>query len=131
MKLRKFASYGATVSCALLFGLSAVAEDRIEQVWSCTLNEGKTLEDLNAAQTAWVQWANKQSYGGGIRGYVSQTIVGSDVSAVYLIDSYPDMATFAADTVEYAGEEGQELEKGYNVASNCTSNALFFVMVSG
>ena len=131
MKLRKIASYGAVVSCALLFGLSAVAEDRIEQVWSCTLNEGKTLEELNAAQTAWVTWANKQSYGGDIRGYVSQTIIGSDVSAVYLIDSYPDMATFAADAEAYATEEGQELEEGYNVVSNCTSSALFFIMESG
>ncbi len=51
---------------------------------------------------------------------------------VILIDSYPDMATYAADSDAYGNsEEGQALNVEYDEISTCTSNALYSVTNSG
>ncbi len=121
----------ATVTL-LVASFSASADTRVNQVWSCTLNEGKTLEDLNAVHGKWIAWANKQSYGGDIRGYVGSPIVSAHLNVVLIIDSYPDLATHAADTVTYfSSAEGQALNDEYEAVSTCTSNAVYSVTDSG
>ena len=115
----------------LITSLSFAAEPRVDMVWTCTLNEGRTFEELNAVHGKWIAWANKQSYGGDIQGAVAQSIVASEF-VVILIDSYPDMATFAADSEAYGiSEEGQALNAEYDAVSTCTSNALYLVTNSG
>jgi len=123
---------GAVAAVALLlFSLSASAETRVNQVWTCTLNDGATFEDLNAVHGKWLAWANSQSYGGDIRGSVAQSMVSAEF-VVVVIDSYPDMATLAADWEAYTNsEEGQALDSEYDEVSTCTSNALYSVTDSG
>ena len=122
---------GIGVVALLISGLSLAAEPRVDQVWTCTLNEGHTFEELNAVHGKWITWANKQSYGGDIQGAVAQSIVAS-AFVVVLIDSYPDMATYAADSEAYSGsEEGQAINAEYDEVSTCTSNALYLVTNSG
>ena len=115
----------------LMTSLSFAAEPRVDMVWTCTLNEGHTFEELNAVHGKWIEWANKQSYGGDIQGAVAQSIIASEF-VVILIDSYPDMATFASDLEAYDNsEEGQALNVEYDEVSTCASNALYFVTNSG
>jgi hypothetical protein len=123
---------GAVAAVALLlFSLSASAETRVNQVWTCTLNDGVTFEDLNAVHGKWLAWANSQSYGGDIRGSVAQSIVSAEF-VVVIIDSYPDMATLAADWDAYTNSaEGQAMDAEYDEVSTCTSNALYSVTDSG
>ena len=115
----------------LMAGFSVNADTRLEQVWTCTLNDGKTLEDLSAIHGKWLAWANKQAYGGDIRGYVASPFVGAEFSVVLLIDSYPDLVTYAADIDAYYAAEGQALDAEYDAVSNCTSSALYTVTESG
>ena len=115
----------------LIASFSVNADTRVDQVWTCTLNNGKTLEDLNAVHGKWIAWANKQTYGGDIRGYVVSSLVGAEFSVVLLIDSYPDFATYAADIDAYSGAEGQALDSEYDAVSTCTSSALYTVTDSG
>ena len=115
----------------LMASYSVNADTRLEQVWTCTINDGHTVEDLNAIHTKWLAWANKQSYGGDIRGYVATPLVGGEFSLVLLIDSYPDLTTYAADIDAYYATEGQALDAEYDAVSSCTSSALFEVTDSG
>jgi hypothetical protein len=116
----------------LMASFSASADTRVEQVWSCTLNADSTLEDLNAVHGKWLAWANSQSYGGDIQGFVVSPIVSSNLESVLIIDSYPDFATFVADGEAYASsEEGQAINDEYEAVSTCTSNALYSVTDSG
>ena len=115
----------------LMSRFSVNADTRLEQVWTCTLNDGKTLEDLSAIHGKWLTWANKQAYGGDIRGYVASPFVGAEFSVVLLIDSYPDLVTYAADIDAYYAAEGQALDAEYDAVSNCTSSALYTVTESG
>jgi len=115
----------------LMASFSVNADTRVEQVWTCTLNDGKTLEELNAVHGKWIAWANKQPFGGDIRGHVVSSLVGAEFSVVLLIDSYPDLATYAADIEAYYAAEGQALDAEYDAVSTCTSSALYTVTDSG
>ncbi|RLA28669.1 MAG: hypothetical protein DRQ63_02945, partial [Gammaproteobacteria bacterium] len=99
----------------------------VEQVWTCTLNDGNSVEDLSAVHGKWLAWANKQPYGGDIRGYVASPFVGAEFSVVLLIDSYPDLTTYAADIDAYYTAVGQALDVEYDAVSSCTSSALYEV----
>lgn len=116
----------------LMASFSASADTRVDQVWSCTLNDDKTVEDLNAVHGNWLAWANQQSYGGDIRGYIVSPIVSANLNVVLIIDSYPDFATFVADGEAYSNsEEGQAINDEYEAVSTCTSNALYSSTDSG
>ncbi len=116
----------------LVASFSVSADTRVNTVWRCTLSEDKTAEDLNAVHGKWVAWANKQSYGGDIRGYIVSPMVSNHLDVVLIIDSYPDFATYAADDEAYTNsEEGQALEDEYEAVSTCTSNSVHSVTESG
>ena len=131
MKISRGFLRGIGAVALLITSLSLAAEPRINQIWTCTLNEGRTIEDLNAVHGKWIAWANKQSYGGDIQGAVAQSVVASEF-VVIIIDSYPDLATLAADWEAYSNsKEGQALDAEYDEVSTCTSNALYSVTNSG
>ena len=95
-------------------------------------NEGKTVEDLNAIHGKWVDWANKQSYGGTIQGSIAVPTIADNLEVVLLIDSYPDRATFGAEADAYFGTaEGQALEAEYEAVVSCSSNAVYSETESG
>ena len=124
-------------SCRVVFRLSvffmlviasvyANSDSRIVQVWSCTLKEGKTVEDLQSIHAKWKTWANKQSYGGGIEARIATPVVSSNMGAVLAIDVYPTMEAYAGDVKAfYGGKEGQSLLNDYNEVAVCNSNALY------
>jgi hypothetical protein len=115
----------------LMASFSVNADTRLEQVWTCTLNDGKTLEEFSAIHGKWLAWANKQDYGGDIRGHVASPLVGEEFSVVLLTDSYPDLVTYAADIDAYYAAEGSALDAEYDAVASCTSSVLYTVIESG
>ena len=116
----------------LMVSISASADTRLVQVWTCTLNEGKTLEDLNAVHGKWLAWANRQSYGGDILGSIAVPTISDNLNVVLIIDSYPDRTTFGADSDAYfVTAEGQTLEAEYEAVASCSSNAVYSETESG
>ena len=100
MKNSKTVWYTICTITLLLISAQVSAQPWFEQVWTCTVNEGHTFGEFNAVHGKWIKWANKQSYGGDIQGYISQSVVASEFK-VYLIDSYPNVATYAADITTF------------------------------
>lgn len=115
----------------LMASFSVNADTRLEQVWTCTLNDGKTLEEFSAIHGKWLAWANKQDYGGDIRGHVATPFVGDEFSVILLTDSYPDLVTYAADIAAYYAAEGAALDAEYDALASCTSSVLYNVIESG
>jgi hypothetical protein len=131
MKLSNLSWRLAGAVMMLVASFSVNADTRLEQVWTCTLNDGNTLEELSAIHGKWLAWANKQDFGGDIRGSVASPFVGGEFSVVLIIDSYPDLVTYAADIAAYYAAVGQALDAEYDAISSCTSSALYTVIESG
>ena len=116
----------------LMASFSVSADTRVVEVWTCTLNEGKSVEDLNAINDKWLAWANKQSYGGDIRGSIAVPTVSDNLDVVLILSSYPDRVTYGADMDALFGTaEGQALVAEYEAVVTCESNAVYAVTESG
>jgi len=116
----------------LMVSISVSADTRVEEVWTCTLNEGKSAKDLNAINDKWLAWTNKQSWGGDIRGSIAVPTVSENLDVVLILCSYPDRVTYGADMDAFYGTlEGQALAAEYQALVTCESNAVYEVTESG
>jgi hypothetical protein len=98
-------------------------EERIVEVWTCTLNEGQTQEDVQTSNARWVAFMNAQVEGGDIRSYVLTSIVGNTGEFLY-VDSFPNMPAWSAAKAATETDEGQAIEAELNEDATCSSNTL-------
>ena len=105
-------------------GLAANANSRVDEVWQCTLKDGKTIEEVKAANSAWVKWANANVAGGDIQSSTVTTIVG-DTSSFIFVDSYPSLESWAATKAAFDSPEGEAVEDAINETADCNQNRLY------
>ncbi len=108
------------------FCLTASASTRINEVWTCTVNKGKTIDDVKMANHKWVKYVNKAVKGGDIQSYVATTIVGERKNFVY-VDSFPSMESWTAQKAAMGKDAGKKLEEFLSTVAKCQSNSLYSV----
>ena len=118
--------------------LSAVCEaqvaegERIVEIWTCTLNEGYSMEDIERTSTRWLDLVLS---GGAtdVDSYRLSHLVGTmrghepteDVTSSFLfIDSFPDVASWMAAKRAETTPEGQEILAGFTESNTCSTNTL-------
>ena len=111
MKKPLLGALGATV--ALLLG-SVASADSITEAWTCELKDEKTIEDVQAANSKWLAFVNSKIEGGGIKSAVGTAV-----------DTYPDLATWAATKDLLDSDEGEEVEDLFADVSECSENRLW------
>jgi hypothetical protein len=109
---------------ALTLCAAASAETRIVEVWSCTLRDGKTMEQVMQANVKWLEFVNGQVKGGGVESYAMTPIVG-DVSRFTFADTFPDMTAWSAAKAALRTPAGQAAEAGIISLTDCTANSLY------
>ena len=118
-----------SLTCVLLaFGFAVVAgaHTRIEEVWTCTIKDGKTMEAFQAVNLKWVRFVNDNVEGGDIHSYVATSVVGAQGQFV-AIDSFPSMDSWTAHKVLLQKAEGLALDAAFEEVSTCSSNSLYSV----
>ncbi len=114
------------ICVGVLLGISvaANADSGVEEIWQCTLKEGKKIEDAMAANTDWVKWVNTNVAGGGIQSLTATAIVG-DMSSFIFIDSFPSLESWAAMKTALESPEGKKVEAAINEVVQCTENRVY------
>jgi hypothetical protein len=111
---------------SLIISVSGFAlADPVTEVWTCTLNDGKTAEDSQAAGKKWVAVVRKLTGNDEITSSWVTAVVG-DAGNFMWVDTYPSLEVWAAaqtaisNSEEYApiGEELSEIE-------TCSGNRLY------
>lgn len=115
-----------TLLASLVLGVSGFAlADPVTEVWTCTLNEGKTAEEVQAVGKEWVAVVRKITGNDEITSSFVTSVVG-DTGNFLWVDTYPSLEVWAAaqtaiqDSEEYApvGEALAEME-------TCSGNRLY------
>ena len=120
-----FSRAGAAVATGVLCTSAVVAaEPTFEEVWTCTLEDDKTIDDVQAANSKWLKWVNENVEGGNISSSVVSSVVGN-TDVFLFVDSYPDLATWSAAKAALDTEEGQALEELFEGVSDCSENRLY------
>lgn len=105
--------------------LSGVAvADSITETWTCEVKEGKKMEDVQATNSKWLKWVNANVEGGGIKSSVGTSVVGNSEKFIF-VDTYPDLATWAAAKDALDSDAADELDEMFEDVSDCSENRLW------
>ena len=115
----------ATLVAIVTLCLSGIATaDSIAEVFTCKVEEGKKIEDVQAVNSKWLKWINAHVEGGGITSSIGTAVVGNTETFIF-VDSYPDLATWAAAKEILDSDAADELEDVFSGVSECSENRLW------
>ena len=100
------------------------AADSIVETWTCKVNEDKKIEDVQAVNSKWLKWVNAHVEGGGITSSVGESVVGNSEKFIF-VDTYPNLATWAATKDALDSPAGEELDELFEDVSECSENRLW------
>ncbi|MEE4660638.1 MAG: hypothetical protein V2J89_09230 [Halieaceae bacterium] len=115
------------LAAALVFSASASAKEHIEEVWECTLVEGKTVDQANSVNATWLKYVNDNVKGGNINSRAVVPLVG-DMGSFLFVDSFPSLVSWAETKEVMRSGEGQKIEAALEEVAECTSNRLYASM---
>lgn len=115
---------GAFVTLVTLFLSGIAAADSIAETWTCEVKEGKSIEDVQATNSKWLKWINAHVEGGGITSSIGTAVVGN-IETFIFVDTYPNLATWAAAKDVLDSDEGDEIEDLFEDVSECSENRLW------
>ena len=114
-----------TLVCML--GIWGTASADFRMVWICSINEGKTMDDVRAANSDWVKFVNANVEGGGITSHILTAVVGDTTSGRFIYaDSFPTLdAWVTARAANQDTEEGKAIGEALDAAASCSENHLY------
>lgn len=103
------------------------ADPRVDEVWTCKVNAGKSMDDVRAANSKWVKYINAHVKGGDISSSVVTPIVGKVEQGTFLyVDSFPNLESWtAAKPALDKTDEGKAIDAELNAAAACSENRLY------
>jgi hypothetical protein len=111
------------VTLAAAVASSPLLADDYVAAYTCKLNEGKKVEDVLAANSAWLKWV-RANVNENISSHVGTAVVGN-FDMFLFVDSYPDLATWATAVTALDTEAPDEIEAGLDAAAKCSENRLW------
>jgi hypothetical protein len=111
------------LTTAVTLSTAASADTRFIEAWNCKLLDGKTIEQVQAANKVWLTFVNGNVEGGGVKSYVMTSVVGDSTSFMF-VDSYPSLTTWSATKAALKTPEGVAAEAGIIGVSLCPTNTL-------
>lgn len=119
--MKKVLSMGA-IALTLILAAGSLLADEYINAYTCKMNDGKEVEDVQAANSAWLKWVRENVHK-DIDSNVGTAVVG-DFDTFLFIDSYPDLATWAATVTALEGAP-DSIEEGLDAAAKCERNRLW------
>ncbi len=115
---------GAFVALVTLCLSGIATADSIAETWTCEVKEDKSIEDVQATNSKWLKWINAHVEGGGVTSSIGTTVVGNAEIFIF-VDTYPNLATWAAAKDALDSDEGDEVEDLFEDVSECSENRLW------
>lgn len=116
-----------TVTVALLLlGMTGIAAaNPVMMVWTCTLNDGATVEQSQAAGKKWVALMRKLAGNDEITSSWVSAVVGETGHFMW-VDTYPSLEVWAAAQTAWGNsKEAAALEEVFSANETCSKNRLY------
>jgi hypothetical protein len=115
---------------SLLLSVSGVAlADSVIEVWTCTLNDGKTAEESQATGKKWVTFVRELTGNDEISSSWVSSVVGDEGTFLW-VDSFPSLEVWAATkTALDNSEEYAPIGKEFGENETCSGNRLYSAVV--
>jgi hypothetical protein len=123
-----------TLALSMLLGIYGVAaaDTTVRVVFICTVNEGKSMDDVRAANSAWSEFVNAKVAGGNISSTILTPMVGNlEAGRFIYADDFPSIESWSASrNATSDNDEGKAIEAALEAAGTCASNSLYTAEVS-
>ena len=115
-----------TIAMLAILGLSSVAfADSYVEVWTCEMEDEKTIEDVQAANSKWLAYV-RENVSEDIASSVVTSVVGDSDTFVF-VDTYPDLDTWAKTKTRLQDGDTEEIFEG---VTDCSENTLHRVQAT-
>ena len=114
------------LSVLLVLGIwgTAVADSTVRLVWICSVNDGKTMDDVRASNSAWVKFMRAE-VDKAISSTILTPVVGNVEGGRFIFaDDFPSYEVWNESRKASATDEGQAIDAAINEAATCDSNSL-------
>ncbi len=108
---------------AIGFISTSVLADSIVASYNCEMKEGKKQKDVQAVNSEWLKWVRK-NVNENITSSMGTAIVGS-LDTFLFVDTYPDLATWAAAQTALDSDAASELDDMFDEVMECSENRLW------
>ena len=103
---------------------TAVADSTVRLVWICSVNDGKTMDDVRASNSAWVKFMRAE-VDKAISSVILTPVVGNVEAGRFIFaDYFPSYEVWNESRKASATDEGQAIDAAINEAATCDSNSL-------
>ncbi len=113
----------AFVAISVLCLAGTASADTYREVWSCKLEDEKKIEDVQAANSKWLAFVQK-NVSEDISSAVLTAVVGNQDGFLF-VDSYPSLSVWAATKDRLDTDEGEELGEVFEGLFECDVNRLW------
>ncbi len=111
------------VASGLLLLAGIASADTYRETWNCELEDEKTIEEVQAANSKWLAWVRK-NVNKDISSAVLTAVVGSQDGFLF-VDTYPSLTVWAAAKEALDTEEGEALDEVFEGLFECEDNRLW------
>ena len=122
-KIMKKLILGTFASLALLCFSAGAWADKVSEVFECELEKGMTMANAQAVNSKWLAFMHA-NVSKDITSVAAIVLVGKSDEFRY-VDTYPDLATWAAAKAALETDEGQAIEGGFEGVIECNKNKLY------
>ena len=114
---------GAFASMALLCFSAGAWADQVSEVFECELEKGMTMANAQAVNATWLAFMHA-NVSEDITSVAAIVLVGKSDEFRY-VDTYPDLATWAAAKAALETDEGKAVQSGFEGIIECDKNKLY------
>ena len=114
------------LSVLLVLGIwgTAVADSTVRLVWMCSVNDGKTMDDVRASNSAWVKFMRAE-VDKAISSTILTPVVGNTEAGRFIFaDDFPSYEVWNESRKASETDEGEAIDAAINAAATCDSNSL-------
>ena len=110
----------------LVLGFAASANAAVVQVWQCTLAEGKTGAELEAASSAWLAAAKNMKGGADLKAYHEFPLAAQAGQGGFnFVLIAPDAATWGEFWNNYGSPDATKADEEWDKIAGCSGSSLW------
>ena len=114
------------LTAALLLCSFTVVNADVVHVYNCKLNEGKTVEEANAASSAWLVAVRSMEGGDKIEAYHNYPVAANAGDGSFLfVEITPDFAQWGTMADAYSGSAAEKADQAWGEVATCESSSLW------
>lgn len=104
---------------------TAVADSTVRVVWTCSVNDGQTMDDVRAANSAWVRFMHA-NVDDAITSVILTPVIGNlEAGRFIFADDFPSYDVWNQAREASATDDGEAIDAAINEAAICENSSLY------